>query len=338
MRRNGFKYILIRVFIGVLISLILWFLKTNVFALGNITLAPTGQTFYYLGGSGSTSKPITQFTREDSPNITWYGHNGNSNGTRYYQVKYDFNISSITEKNYYNIDFLFQNNWNGDLIDNYSFAIYHRGFYVCTSNASNSTDTLEQRRVKQVINVECDNVYIDSSSPTFYLIVQANDANSYGDQIGITRLNLIDNPYSQGANAITNAVNANTQAVEETNDTIKDSSVDNSKAESDINTMNSKVASNGTITQLLTLPISMYQAILNDINSSGCHTYPLGSLFGHYLSLPCVSTRLQNALGSTLYNSIDIILAGMLILALRKKFVDIFNNMTSLKDRGNEVE
>lgn len=137
------------------------------------------------------------------------------------------------------------------------------------------------------------------------------------------------------ASAITNAIDQNTQAQEETNETLKDDSVDNDKAESDIDDMNDKVASNGTITQLLTLPIQLYQKILNSLNGS-CSSISLGSLLGHNLTLTCIN--LQNILGSTLYNIIDILCCGLFILAFRKKMVDIFNHMTSLNDRGNELE
>lgn len=116
---------------------------------------------------------------------------------------------------------------------------------------------------------------------------------------------------------------------------INDSSVDNSKTESDISSMNSKLASNNSITQLLTLPIQLYQNILNGINGS-CSSFSLGTLYNHSITLPCIN--LENLLGSTLYGIIDILCSGLFILSFRKKMVDIFNHMTSLNDRGNEVE
>lgn len=135
--------------------------------------------------------------------------------------------------------------------------------------------------------------------------------------------------------ALEQAIDENTQAVQDTKDTIEDSSVDNDKASSDINTMNSKVASNGSITQLLTLPITLFQAILNSASGS-CSSFNLGSLFNHNLTLPCIN--LENVLGSTLWGIIDMLCSGLFILSFRKKMVDIFNHMTSLNDRGNELE
>lgn len=124
-------------------------------------------------------------------------------------------------------------------------------------------------------------------------------------------------------------------AIDDTNKTIKDDSVDNSKASDTIDSAKSKLAKNGSITQLLTLPIQMYQNILNSVSGS-CSSFSLGSLYNHDLTLSCID--LKTLLGSTLYNIIDILCCGLFILSFRKKMVDIFNHMSSLNDRGNEVE
>ena len=136
-----------------------------------------------------------------------------------------------------------------------------------------------------------------------------------------------------GNEALQQSIEDNTQAVEDVNNSINDDSTDDPS--SDISTMNGKLASNNSITQLLTLPIQMYQNILNAVSGS-CSSFSLGSLYDHNLTLPCIN--LENLLGSTLYGIIDILISGLFILSFRKKMVDIFNHMTSLNDRGNEVE
>lgn len=143
----------------------------------------------------------------------------------------------------------------------------------------------------------------------------------------------VDHVQCDSNQALQNAINENTQAVEDVNNSINDGSTDDPT--SDISTMNGKLASNNSITQLLTLPIQMYQNILNSVNGS-CSSFSLGSLYNHNLTLPCIN--LQNLLGSTLYGIIDILISGLFILSFRKKMVDIFNHMTSLNDRGNELE
>lgn len=139
--------------------------------------------------------------------------------------------------------------------------------------------------------------------------------------------------YSSMEDLIISSQEATTSAVEDVNDTLTDSSTDDPS--SDLEDMQDYVPSNGTISQLLTLPITLYQNILNSVNGS-CSSFQLGSLLGTNLSLPCIN--LQNILGSTLYGVIDILCSGLFILSFRKKMVDIFNHMTSLNDRGNELE
>lgn len=141
------------------------------------------------------------------------------------------------------------------------------------------------------------------------------------------------NATTNAVNNATNAINNNTNATNNINNSINDSSVDDPT--NSINNMSNKVASNGTITQLLTLPIQLYQNILNSVNGS-CSSFNLGNLLGTSLLLPCIN--LQQLLGSTLYGIIDVLCSGLFILAFRKKMVDIFNHMTSLNDRGNELE
>lgn len=125
-------------------------------------------------------------------------------------------------------------------------------------------------------------------------------------------------------------IQTNTQNI---NDSINDSTIDSSNASSSANTWNSKNATNGTITQLLTLPITLLQAIVNGISTS-CSSFSLGSLFGTNITLPCIN--LSNLIGSGLYSTIDILFSGFMILAIGKKFIKIFNDFTNLK--SNQID
>lgn len=142
----------------------------------------------------------------------------------------------------------------------------------------------------------------------------------------------IDND-NANTQSIINSQQQTTNAIDNVNDTLQDDTVDDPS--SDITDMKNKIATNNSVSQLLTLPIQLYQNILNSVSGS-CSSFSLGSLYNHNLTLPCIN--LQNLLGSTLYNIIDILISGLFILSFRKKMVDIFNHMTSLNDRGNELE
>lgn len=126
------------------------------------------------------------------------------------------------------------------------------------------------------------------------------------------------------------------QRLDNINTSINDDSTDSTYQNSTLDDLNSQVATNNVISDLLLLPVRMYQKILDSLGSNSCTAYNLGSLYGTDLILPCI--QVQNYIGSALWTTIDLIFCGMFILVIRKKFVDIFNNMTNLKDGGNEIE
>ena len=330
------RYILKKIIIGVGIALALMCIKTNVFAAdfekaGNAFIAPNSMCYIPAGGSSTCVTP----TAYSDPNIGTYYGTPMTTGTGYGAFVWYIPVNSFLQNH-----------------PDYNFGVGDLTFIYRAQNAQANSDIPLNFFVRGVTNAKVFTCETDSS-----LILHGDIAE--GVYIGLrqyTGVRCKDVPmnedyriyqtastFQNGYPGITRAtwtirVSASQEianAVNETNDTIKDSSVDNNKAQSDLSTMNGKVASNGTITQLLTLPITLYQAILNNVNGS-CSSYSLGSLLNHNITLPCIN--LQNILGSTLYGIIDILCSGLFILAFRKKMVDIFNHMTSLNDRGNELE
>lgn len=117
------------------------------------------------------------------------------------------------------------------------------------------------------------------------------------------------------------------------NDTINDSSIDDPSGQ--LGDMHNYFGNNGVISDLLLLPVRMFQSIVNTIDGT-CSPFNLGRLLGHDLIMPCIN--LSSRLGSSLYSVIDVLISGFFILTIRKKFVDIFEHFTSLKTGGNELE
>ena len=329
------RYIIKKVIIGVLIALILMFLKTNVFAVelekGYASYIPPNSFCYIPAGGSSTCPAIKAYS---DPNIgTYYGADL-SGGSGYGAfVWYLPVLANVQNTDYYNalgdMTFIYraQNaQANSDVPMNFFVRGVSSGKVITCENDSSliihgDIDEGVYIGLRQYTGVRCRNVNLNED----YRIYQTASSFQNGYP-GITRVTTIIKE---------NASKEISNGIKETNETIKDSSVDNDKASSDIDTMNGKVASNGTITDLLTLPIQLYQAILNNVDGS-CSPINLGSLYNHNLRLTCIN--LSNLLGSTLYNIIDVLCCGLFILAFRKKMVDIFNHMTSLNDRGNELE
>lgn len=125
------------------------------------------------------------------------------------------------------------------------------------------------------------------------------------------------------------------EELKKTNDTLNDDTIDDSNTTDTLDDLSKNLPSNSVISDLLLLPVSLFQNIVNSINGT-CSAFNLGSLYGSNLTLPCIN--IENLIGSSLWSVIDILFCGAFILVIRKKFVDIFHNLTDLRNGGNAVE
>ena len=117
----------------------------------------------------------------------------------------------------------------------------------------------------------------------------------------------------QEANNINNSI---------TSDTVDDPS-------NSINSFKDKIAQNGVITQLIGLPVTLFTKVLNSVNGT-CISYNLGSLFGTDIIFPCIN--ISNYIGSTLWNVIDVLISGLFVYSLSKKFIKVFEHMSSMNE------
>lgn len=82
------------------------------------------------------------------------------------------------------------------------------------------------------------------------------------------------------------------------------------------------------ISGLVLMPGNMLTSIINSADT--CTGYSLGSLYGHELRFPCIDP--VDYLGSTLWNLIDILISGVIIYNISKRFIKIFENFTNFRD------
>lgn len=245
-----------------------------------------------------------------------------------------YNLSNI-KSGYYDISvgsYFKGTTGSQNLLVSINNSSYNSNFTYLNFNGISGTNS--SNPVIGSIGASKSNVYL--SNGYYRVCYRFLDSVSLSGAYGFSYLSLnssSNNSFVSEQQKTTSAIDKNTKAQEKTNDTIKDDKTDDPS--SDISSMNGKLASNGSISQLLTLPITLYQSILNSLNGS-CSPISLGTLYNYNLNFPCIN--LQDLLGSTLYNIIDILCCGLFILSFRKKMVDIFNHMTSLNDRGNELE
>lgn len=139
--------------------------------------------------------------------------------------------------------------------------------------------------------------------------------------------------YQQITNQIQNQQqNLETQnKIDNIDNTLKDDNIDSPTSSTD--EWSSMNASNGTITNLLTLPIQLMHGYVNGMSSS-CTPFNLGSLFNHEIILPCIN--IGSLIGSALWTTIDILFSGFMIFGIAKKLIKIFNDFTNMK--SNQID
>lgn len=125
------------------------------------------------------------------------------------------------------------------------------------------------------------------------------------------------------------------QKLDDIDDTLNDDTIDSSNTTGTLEDLSGDLPTNSVISDLLLLPVRLFQNVINSINGS-CVAFNLGSLYGSNLTLPCIN--IESLIGSTLWSIIDILFCGAFVLVIRKKFVDIFHNLTDLRNGGNELE
>ena len=126
---------------------------------------------------------------------------------------------------------------------------------------------------------------------------------------------------------VNNAVKEIKQEANNINTTISSDQVDDPS--NAINSFNDKVAQNGVITQLIGLPVTLFSKVLNSVNGT-CINYNLGNLYGTDIIFPCIS--IKNYIGSTLWNVIDVLISGLFVYAISRKFIKVFESMSSMKE------
>ncbi len=143
------------------------------------------------------------------------------------------------------------------------------------------------------------------------------------NNIMISKVSSIYCPYGSSTNKLDD-VNS---SLGDINSSINDDSV--SDPDSFITQFSNMLANNGTITQLITLPITMFTNILNNVNGT-CSSFNVGNLWGTDLIFPCIDVSAY--LGSTLWGVIDVLCSGFFVLVIAKKMIKAFNNFSGMKE------
>ena len=106
-------------------------------------------------------------------------------------------------------------------------------------------------------------------------------------------------------------------------------SEDSPNTSQDISDMDNMVASDTPISDLITMPLTLFNAYINGINSS-CSSVNLGNLYGTDIILPCIN--LESRLGSNLWGIIDALFSLFMCYNIGMLFITAFDGITSLRD------
>lgn len=295
---------------------------------------PTNITSHSICGQSVSSGKVA-FNTAVHPAYTTYGSAalfyGSSNflASNTYTITYRTHFNGDTDAiNFIKSDF---KHWtyivNGYVNSTTGYSDTYVTAYGCSSRFDTTTingfiTNCTIQLNSNVSRLQIKTTYWDTSKPMYKYI-------DYSVDTIRTQFQVIN--YSEGIGSQidnqTIVIEHQTEVIEDVKDTITSDDVDNPS--SFIEDMEDLLPSNGVITQLLTLPITLYQKVLNSINGT-CSQFDLGALYGTHLIMPCIN--LQTYLGSTLWNTIDLIMSGVFVLVIARKMVKAFNSFTFMKE------
>lgn len=314
-----------RLLISLIIAFTFWFVDT--YLVNAETFTQSDRFTYYIYQGSST--PIT------SGNGYFSGTYGEVNRIQFLYSNYTY-----VPNYYYDITFSFTNNTGAyyfyDNISSCGIGTGDGRTWNCYLNKSNGT-----------VSATVSDLYVTSSQSNLWInfyssysytptsfnlsnynlsIVYSENTSVTGDDLNNATNNIINNQ-NQNQNQTNDRLDKVDDSLNDINDSLTDSSVDS--PESDFDDFNDKLASNGVITQLIGLPVTLFSSVLNSVDGT-CNSYNLGSLFGTDLILPCID--ISDYLGSNLWTIIDILVSGLFVYVISRKMIKVFYNFSSMKD------
>lgn len=277
-----------------------------------------------------------------------YNFNNNSNPNNYTQITYNYNFNSnqtyyISFDGYFGFGYgkkyshslpetfkgyikagIYGNNYGEYLncaptINYYSTSygqVYWEDNFVGNSNYIN-------------VSFEC-SIKPTSNASTLALSVIPNPTDSIAGMF-VRESNLLIT--TNESELIINNDNKNHKEtidkIVEIKDTLTDSTVNEDKVLSNFDKYNEVLTTNGTITNLMVLPVTLFTQISSSVQQE-CIPFDLGELFGTNITLPCINV--EEWLGYNLWGVIDILFSGFFIYMIGKKMILVFDRFSSLQE------
>ena len=129
------------------------------------------------------------------------------------------------------------------------------------------------------------------------------------------------------------------EAAEAFNRAVNDDGIDENDQDSKINTIKNSGYNNASISDIILLPVKVFQTAVNGLSSNSCTSINLGTLYDTELILPCISSSdMQNWLSVSVYGLIDALMSFGVILGIRKLVIKIYRTIVYLRDGGGTID
>lgn len=218
----------------------------------------------------------------------------------------------------------------------------HHANAVLESNGASAVITLGN--VITFVSQESDaNAITSNQSAIAQQQIQAGNTNAQaiisainsGDGYTQQAINNAANQAHSDSQAEQQAINNNTQAINDLTDIINGNY--NSNTGSDyLNVFDNLFTQQdeNVIRQFIMIPFNFYILLYNAITSGSCQSITLGSLYGVNLDLPCINLR--QILGATLYTIIDTIMGACLLFGIVRIIKKFFNSLFSISSTATD--
>ena len=115
--------------------------------------------------------------------------------------------------------------------------------------------------------------------------------------------------------------------------------IDGNDQDSKINTIKNSGYNNASISDIVLLPVTLLNTLVDGLSSNSCTSFNLGSFYNNDIVLPCyTSSDISGWLGNAVYTIVDLLMSFGVILGIRKLVLKIYNTIVFLREGGNTVD
>lgn len=333
MVNKEFKYVILRIIIGVGIAFVLGLLTNFVQVNAAEVLTATPTKLCGINGT-SDSCNLANVNSYQVYDRTFYGNAFGADATRG-RIVWTFPSNDNFKNKSFDMTFIIFLQGSSNYVDSTrGYIQISNHIYSCSidntrygtfnfSSGGGGSGAYSQTVAEGSAAITCTNVVFENTTNfNFYLMDYTTRTSGV---IAISPITMVENDTA-----------AIKQEIAETNQIIHDSNIssDTSDTIDDILEFGDNETTYGPVADLILLPLTLFGAFYSSFGGS-CSSYNLGTLMNHQIILPCID--LEDVLGSSLYAIIDIAISLFMIYNIVLMCIRSFDRITSLYDPFQEL-